>query len=93
MKTRVSKLWPVSQIQPTTWTKNGFYILKWLKNITRKIIFRDMWKLYGIWILVPLNTALLGHTHNHYFGIAYGHFHTMTTDMSSYDRDLIACKS
>lgn len=46
------------------WPKNGFYVLKLLRKLKRRI-FCDMWKSYGIHPSVSTNRVLLGHSHAH----------------------------
>ena len=48
VKVGISKLWPVGQIQLTTWfmynlpARNGSYIFKWLNKMKRRITPDDM---------------------------------------------------
>lgn len=42
-----------------------FYIFKWLKQMKRRIVFYDTWKLHEIQLLVSLSKVLLEHSHIH----------------------------
>ena len=77
------------------WTKNGFYISKWLKK--KKKIFMPC-NLYEIRISVSMNKVLLGYSHAHHLHIDYGCFQdtraesdTCSAEQTAHKAENISC--
>lgn len=73
--------------------KNRFYLLsRWKKDICVNILFWDMWKLYGVQIIVSTIKVLLKHSHSHSFICLWLHS-CKVAELSYWDRDCMACKA
>ena len=67
------------------WSKDGFYISKWLRKKNKRRIFHNTEKFYKIQISGSLNTVLLGHIMPIHLHIIYGC--ARIAQLSSYNRD------
>lgn len=68
--------------------KNALYIFKWLGGgIKRRLIF------HGIRNYMKFKFQRSQHRHSHHLWMDYDRFCAATTELSSYNRDCVACKA